>query len=75
MGQVIDAAEALTPEQALQLFLSNPGEPGLGARQLAVGEIADLCLLDAPWDIVRDDLRKEHVRATWVAGTRIYTSG
>lgn len=74
-GQVIGADEVLTPEQALQLFLSSPGQPGLGARELSVGAAADLCLLDAPWESVRENLCREHVRATWVAGRQVFSSG
>jgi predicted amidohydrolase YtcJ len=74
-GEVMDREESLTPEQALRLFLSAPGEPGVGEITLTAGSPADLCLLHVPWDIARHDLRSEQVRATWRAGQQIYWSG
>jgi len=74
-GCVMAAAEALTPEQALSLFLSEPGAPGVGARTLVAGAPADLCLLDTAWEIVRGDLDSNHVRSTWRGGKLIYRAG
>ena len=74
-GAVMGREEALTPEQALRLFLSPPHLPGVAERSLAAGAAADLCLLHAPWDTVRHDLRREQVRATWQSGKLIYDSG
>jgi predicted amidohydrolase YtcJ len=73
-GEVMGREEALTPEQALRLFLSAPGEPGVGEITLTAGTPADLCLLHVPWEIARNDLRSEQVRATWRAGQQIYWS-
>jgi predicted amidohydrolase YtcJ len=73
-GRVMAASEALTPEQALLLFLSSPEAPGVDTVKLAVGARADLCLLDSPWQTVRQTLSSKHVRSTWQAGEIIYDS-
>jgi len=67
-GRVLGAGEALTPEQALALFLSPPDSPGAAARPLAVGAPADLCLLDRPWTQARGALDAVRVRRTWIDG-------
>jgi predicted amidohydrolase YtcJ len=74
-GAIMGAAEGLTPEQALALFLSPPGSPGLGSHELKTGEPADLCLLQAPWEALRRALPSDCVRATWARGERIFDSG
>lgn len=71
-GAVLDAAETLTPEQALALFLGHPDHPGGPARRIATGASADLCLLDRPWRQARCDLASARVLATWKAGDIIY---
>ncbi|WP_187276495.1 amidohydrolase family protein [Parahaliea maris] len=71
-GRIIGASEALTPEQALALFLSPPQSPGLGLRHLQVGAPADLCLLKAPWAQVRTRLDANQVRITWRGGQCIF---
>jgi predicted amidohydrolase YtcJ len=72
-GRVLGGDEALSPERALALFLSPPSAPGRSPSTLAVGARADLCLLDLPWNRVREDLSSEHVRMTWVGGERIHS--
>jgi len=72
-GEVMAAYEALTPEQALSLFLSRPEAPGIITEKLSVGDRADLCLLGAPWQSVREDLSSKHVRSTWRDGELIYS--
>jgi predicted amidohydrolase YtcJ len=62
------AGEALTPEAALALFLGDPDDPGGPARQVAVGAVADVCLLDRDWDAARAALGAVGVRLTLVAG-------
>ena len=62
-GHVLGPDEALTPEDALALFL-DPERDVDGA--------ADLCLLDAPWAVVREDLAAHRVRATFRSGEQIY---
>ena len=73
-GKLMGAEESLTPEQALSLFLSEPDAPGLGERKLTEGAVADLCLLDSPWEVVREDLDSRYVRCTWRDGEMIYAS-
>jgi predicted amidohydrolase YtcJ len=73
-GAVLGAAEALTPEQALDLFLGVPDRPHQ-PRAIAVGTAADLCLLDAPWAVVRNRLSRERVRATWIGGALGWQGG
>ena len=63
-GRVIGAAEALTPEQALALFTSRPDDPGGPPRQIAVGETADLCLLERSWARARRSLGQDPAHAT-----------
>ncbi len=71
-GTALGAAEALSPEQALALFLSPPAAPGYPRAALVPGAPADLCLLAAPWSELRDDLDSRHVRLTWRAGELIH---
>lgn len=70
-GQIIGADEALTPEQALSLYLAAPDDL-TRERRIAVGEAADLCLLDRPWAEARLRLDASDVRATWVAGQLVH---
>ena len=67
-GAVVGECEALTPEQALALFLAPLEAPGGPRRRIAVGGAADLCLLDAPWARARTALHKERVAATLFGG-------
>lgn len=66
-GAQIGAAEALTPEQALTLYLAAP-EALRRVRRVEVGAPADLCLLDRDWHRARTDLASVVVRATWIDG-------
>lgn len=66
--------EALTPEQALNLYTGDPLQPGQARPSIAVGEVADLCLLDAPWEEIREDLDSRHVSATFGAGQMLYAA-
>lgn len=67
-GVVMAAAEALTPEQALDLFLAPLREPAAPARRVAVGVSADLCLLTQPWRQARLQLDAVEVCAVFRAG-------
>ncbi len=74
-GRLISEGEALSPEQALALFLSRPEAPGTTPVQLAPGAPADLCLLDSPWQTVREELHSGHVSMTWRDGELLYSAG
>jgi predicted amidohydrolase YtcJ len=61
MAAAVDRAplgpgEAVSPEQALALFLAPLHDPGGHPRRVAVGAPADLCVLDRPWPEARYDL-------------------
>lgn len=70
-GEVIGADEALSPEQALALFLADPADL-TRQRRIAIGEAADLCLLDRPWSEARKCLSSSLVRATLIAGRIVH---
>ena len=70
-GKVIGPDEALTPEEALALYLADP--QGLGKeRGIEPGAPADLCLLDRPWTEARLRLQAGDVRATLVEGSIVH---
>ena len=66
-GRIIGAEEALSPEQALELFLSDPADLSR-QRAIGIGSAADLCLLDCPWHEMSLSLDSGHVAATIIAG-------
>ncbi|MEO7657961.1 MAG: amidohydrolase family protein [Sphingomicrobium sp.] len=70
-GEQIGATEALTPEQALGLYLAAPEALGQ-RRRVEVGAAADLCLLDRNWWSARTDLASVGVRATWIDGRLVH---
>ncbi len=70
-GRIVNASEALTPEQALELFLGDKETPDK-PREIAIGAQADLCLLDRNWQSARRELVSDMVRATWCSGELIY---
>lgn len=67
-GRLLGPAERLTPERALALFTTPPEAPGGAPRRVAKGALADLCLLDRPWQSARSALSQRWVRATWIGG-------
>jgi predicted amidohydrolase YtcJ len=67
----LGADERLTPEQALALFTGSLEAPAT-PRRIAIGQDADLCLLDRPWAEARTVLSRDCVRATFVAGESIF---
>ncbi|MCB2072669.1 MAG: amidohydrolase family protein [Novosphingobium sp.] len=70
-GREIGPDEALTPEEALALYLKKPGD--LSQQQkLAPGQPADLCLLVYPWKDARTRLSSGDVRATIVSGRLVH---
>ena len=70
-GASIGESEALTPEQALDLFLRDPKALNR-RRRLAVGAPADLCLLDRSWASARAALSSAYIRATFIDGRLIF---
>lgn len=70
-GAIIGAGEALSPEEALALYLADPADLPR-QRRIAVGEPADLCLLDRPWVQARERLTSADVRASFIAGDCVY---
>lgn len=69
-GAVLGPDEALTPEQAVELFLGSAENPAT-PRQLMAGADADLCLLKQPWNEARTVLSSALVRATFISGKRL----
>ncbi len=70
-GIAMGAEEALSPEEALDLFLRDPVDLSV-RRRIEEGAPADLCLLDCAWDIARADLSADHVRSVVVAGRVLF---
>jgi predicted amidohydrolase YtcJ len=70
-GAVLDAAEALGPEEALALFLADPLD-FTKSRTISVGVTADLCLLDRPWSSARERLSSADVAATFIGGRIVH---
>lgn len=70
-GAHIGEKEALSPEEALDLYLRAP-EALDRRRHVSVGAPADLCLLDRPWEKARADLSAVGVRATFVDGRQVF---
>jgi predicted amidohydrolase YtcJ len=66
-GEIMTLQEALSPEEALALYLADPHDLGR-ERTIAVGALADLCLLDRPWNEARASLAADRVRAVWLSG-------
>lgn len=71
-GTPVGAAEAVTPVQALGLFMSNLGDPGGPSRRVRVGARADLCVLDRPLRSALGRLSSEDVRYTISAGSVVH---
>ena len=58
----------MTPERALALFTTPDDTPGGAPRRVAVGEPADLVLLQQPWRRARERLERGDVALTLRAG-------
>lgn len=69
-GKALGSVEALTPEEAVALFLGTAEHPA-SPRRLEAGRRADLCLLDRPWRAARLALSSAMVQATICAGRLI----
>ena len=64
--------EAVSPEAALTLYTKPASDAGARPRRVAMGEIADLCLLDRPWVDTRKNFADVIVQATWIGGELVY---
>ncbi len=72
-GHLIGADEALTPEQAVALYLADPDDLSR-QRTLEIGTPADLCLLHQPWLEARNALKSCLVRSTFIGGNLVHQS-
>ncbi len=70
-GEVLGAAERITPEAAIGGYLGDPADPA-SIRRLQVGSPADLCLLDRAWQAAYDNLMAVAVRLTLRGGRCIH---
>lgn len=67
-----DQDEAISPETALTLYTKPSENAGAEPRKIAIGEPADLCLLDRDWEKAKCDFSSVTVKATWVGGNLVY---
>lgn len=74
-GAVLGAAERVSAGEALALYLHEPSAPGRGARRVARGAAADLCLLDAPLAEVLAEPSTARVAATLIGGEVVFERG
>jgi predicted amidohydrolase YtcJ len=72
-GQVLGAAERVSAERALALFLARLDDPGGPARRVEVGSAADLCLLRVPLVEGLASPDAEHVAVTVRAGQVVHS--
>lgn len=63
-GRYIGSSEALSPELALNLYVSDLLAPGQRHGGLQAGNVADLCLLGATWQEARNSLAEVRVTLT-----------
>ncbi|MFC4595693.1 amidohydrolase family protein [Sphingobium tyrosinilyticum] len=70
-GRPFGPHEALTPEEALSLFLADPSHLGT-IRRVEAGVVADLCLLTQDWGGLRSDLAASQVKASLIGGVLVY---
>ena len=69
------SAEQLSADEALGLYTGKGHAPGDGARSIAPGATADLCLIDRRWEAAQRDLGDVHVQATIAGGEVIFETG
>lgn len=76
-GATLGGAERVKPESALARFLPDADERTArpGPPRVAVGDVADLCLLDRPWGHARAGLGDVEVTATWIDGRLVQRPG
>jgi predicted amidohydrolase YtcJ len=71
-GEVLGADESVTPDAALDGFLTSSDAPGGAVRKVAVGADADLIVLDCSRAELLADPDSSHVRATLIGGVPAY---
>ena len=71
-GDCLGESECISPDIALKGYLGDLSHP-FESRSIKAGEPADCCLLDAPWEVLKDDLRSSHVALTTRDGEVIYS--
>ncbi len=71
-GALLNGDERVPAARALELFLTPPDDPGGPRRMVREGEVADLCLLDAPLDVVLARPSRDRVAATLIGGRVVY---
>jgi predicted amidohydrolase YtcJ len=78
LGHILGADERVSPEIALGLFMSNTKRASQSDTntipQIAIGDPADVCLLDCSWQTAREDLTSDRVVATLCRGEIVYRS-
>jgi predicted amidohydrolase YtcJ len=72
-GARVGPEERLTPQRALDLYLSDPADPGGPPRRVDVGAPADLCLMPWPLANVLDTLASAQVAAAIVGGNIVHS--
>ena len=70
-GKFISESEALSPEEALETYLSDPADLRL-KRGLTAGNPADICLLTQPWSKLRGNIAVAKVVMTLASGRVIH---
>lgn len=70
-GNILGAAERVTPTFAVAAFLGSINKPAQ-PQNITVGGVADLCLLDRPWQTALENLSAVGVRATISRGNLIH---
>lgn len=73
-GRPIGAAERVTPQTALGLYLGAASDPGGPRRRIVQGAPADLCLLRAPIAEALAEPDAGLVRATFVGGRMVFAA-
>ena len=67
-GRSLGSSEVLTATQALTLYTGALDRPFGGTLKPTTGDLANLCLLDRPWEDAKHRLLAKDVRATWING-------
>lgn len=70
-GLLLGEEEALTPDEAIGLYLADPHDL-TSQRAIKPGGPADLCLLDCDWTAARTRLSADDVRMTMIGGRIVH---